>query len=142
MRCLPNCEYPGFVFVQHLDSDMILCKAGVDLGVDWIPKVVKPEYSYEDPDISPVTDTSNLEEFRGVHSEVDFYRKIRNHEADLKDKRNMSRRVIPDFYRGNPSDPEVAKILKEYNIPVLDVNMNKYPLKKEINERENSGIEI
>lgn len=143
MENLPNTGLTGFVFVQNLDSDMILCKGACDLSVANIPKLVKSTYNTTVYSLY-LKDTSDLEEYYGSYNEVAFYRNFRNHEADLKNKKNMSRRVIPDFYIGNPSDPEVAKILKEYNIPVLDVNRNKYPIKEKINEKENknSGIEI
>lgn len=123
MEDLPGGALPGFVFCNPIDSDMLVAKAAADANVANGVKLVTSRASRG---VSKINDTSDLEN-NNFYSEVATYRRYRNHRKNMTD--NMGRRLLPNFYMG-PVTPEIAKILKKYEIPVLNVVGKKYPIQE------------
>lgn len=135
----------GFVFVDPMEQEDILTINAGDAHTTNSVKMVNPWSDGIKSGFRWNYNILNLEEILGTggvdYNEVAFFRKIRNHL-----KRNENRkdgRTMPDFYMGDCREPGIVELLKKYNIPVLEVNLEKYPyISQEQQVEENSREEI
>ena len=113
---------PTFVFMQPIEPSTFLCKGNNDMGVTNGVKLVNPEHNIQK---SRIMDTSDIEKMKS-YNEVAMFRRTRKH--GVNSHGGVDRRIVPDFYIGQV-DEGIANLLKKYHIPVLEVVIEKYPVK-------------
>lgn len=123
----------GFVFTSPIEPDNLIGICNNDAGLWNGIRLVNPGMYMNGPisDIDNAMDLySNKYNDKVSYNEIGFYRRNRNQESNPS---NMpGRRIIPDFYvhRG-PVGKELAELLKKYNIAVLEIEKEKYPIKNQ-----------
>lgn len=123
----------AFIYSSPMKAEDILAVANGDNAVSNEAKVVVPNYIYTEK-----YNELEMTAYGRFYNEVTFFRKHRNHFNATVGR--SDRKIMPDFYMGTFT-PEIAEILKKYNIPVLEINKELYLSQLQEQQTKNSKEE-